>query len=204
MSPAARLGGTASYPCILLLKLACGATNLQAQDVRVSTQLRPFGAGYNLEATASGVEACLRVCLGERPPPLRPEGQAVPGPQPAALAAIHQTIAAQVHLAVRTPCRKHTQASASGQLALCGACVLCPSSALHAAPQPVRSSHVISPWTLLISSCYLCTQARYWSCLQGLLPRPPAPLPLYQPAATLQPLRAPSAALSDDWLLPIR
>ena len=58
--------------------------------------------GYNLSATAAGVEASLRVCLGERPPPLRPEGQALPAPSPEGLAAIREALITQVQLGFTT------------------------------------------------------------------------------------------------------
>lgn len=59
--------------------------------------------GYNLEATAAGVEACLRVCLGERPPPLRPDGGALPAPSAPGLAAIRESLVVQVGLAQLLP-----------------------------------------------------------------------------------------------------
>ena len=57
--------------------------------------------GYNLEATAAGVEACMRVCLGERPPPLRPDGRELPAPSAAGLAAIREALILQVHAPAR-------------------------------------------------------------------------------------------------------
>jgi len=50
--------------------------------------------GYNLEATAASVAACVRVLLGERPPALG----AVPpvAPSPAAQATIREVIGVQV------------------------------------------------------------------------------------------------------------
>lgn len=57
---------------------------------------RALQGGYNLEATAAGVEACMRVCLGERPPPLRPEGRELPAPSAPGLAAIREALILQV------------------------------------------------------------------------------------------------------------
>jgi hypothetical protein len=58
---------------------------------------RTLQGGYNLEATAAGVEACMRVCLGERPPPLRPDGRELPAPSAPGLAAIREALILQVH-----------------------------------------------------------------------------------------------------------
>ena len=52
--------------------------------------------GYNLEATASGVEATLRVLLGERPPRLPAR---TPPPTHIAMLVIREAIAVQVRSA---------------------------------------------------------------------------------------------------------
>ena len=49
--------------------------------------------GYNLEATAAGVEATMRVLLGERPPKLPPD---TPPVSHIAMIVIHEVIAVQV------------------------------------------------------------------------------------------------------------
>lgn len=51
--------------------------------------------GYNLDVTARSVAACMRVLLGERPPPL-PSASAVPSAS--GLATIREVTAEQVHL----------------------------------------------------------------------------------------------------------
>ena len=50
--------------------------------------------GYNLSATAAATEACLRVLLGQRPPPLPLEDRA---PSASGLAVIQHVIRTQVH-----------------------------------------------------------------------------------------------------------
>ncbi len=59
---------------------------------------RALQGGYNLDATATSVAACVRVLLGERPPAL---GTAPPvAPSPAAQATIREVIGIQVRTAL--------------------------------------------------------------------------------------------------------
>ncbi len=73
-------------PCILS----------QTRIISIRTELLCSQGGYNLEATAASVAACVRVLLGERPPALG----AVPpvAPSPAAQATIREVIGVQVNL----------------------------------------------------------------------------------------------------------
>jgi Histone deacetylase domain len=69
--------------------------------------------GYNLLATALGVEACLRVLLGDRVPPLpAPAGRA---PTAAGTLAVQEALAVQVRL----PCTAHPRAGGAQLVPCC-------------------------------------------------------------------------------------
>jgi hypothetical protein len=64
------LGG-ASFPCIIISTQALQSQHQHVHTVYTRIEKPPQG-GYNLTATACSVEACIRVLLGDAPPPLQP------------------------------------------------------------------------------------------------------------------------------------